>query len=315
MKKFLKPKLIFFMVGLVTVLGTGLYLLPVGAQSSSTLRSQMETVSKSASAKAVRTQLGNLVSDPALGKWAAELTTQGGTSMTSFQRDLLKAVETESRYGDVLAKRLNGTQLSGKDYARLTLLQNQLPNNPAIQRLLLAGKQLKKSSALGPDISEVVSTINGPVPTTTPTGDNPRDAVLGDLSSVIHGSSFTALSSSITPILSNSGAPALVSTLPPEAVATFLPPAQTFALLLPNDHDPATLDTFKAGWEIAGGIGALMATVALAPEVLTISAIIGITGGLIAGLSGIIVGTIDLGQALDCDHDGDAWDTGESAEC
>lgn len=312
MRQFLRPKLIFTLVTMVILVGAGISILPVGAQKPTSLRSQMETVAKSSAASAVRTQLTKLVSDPSLGKWATELTTQGGTNLTSFQRELLKAVGIESTYGDVLTKRLNGTQLSGHDNERLLDLQDRLSNNPAIQRLLLAGAQLKKSPSLAPDISNVVNTLNGPKPTPTSTGDTPRDAVLADLSSVFNGSSFAALSSSAVPVLSNSGAPALISTLPPEVVATFLPPAQTIALLLPNDLDPPLTDIIKSSLEVISGIAGTIAVIALAPEELAGAALVGVVAGIIAGVSAATVGVIDLGTALDCDHDGDPWDPADA---
>jgi len=323
MNKFLKSKLIFALVAvvmLVTVIAVPLLgggISSARASGIPTLRSQMTTIATSAPANAVRAQLANLVSDPSLGQWAAELTVQGGTNLTTFQRDLLKAVETESSFGDVLTKLLNGTPLSADDQMRLAALRQGLSNNPAIQLLRSTGAQLKGSSSLAQDISGVVNTLNGPRQTPTPTGDAPRDAVLADISSVINGSAFTTLSSSTIPVLSDSGAPAFVSTLKPEVVATFLPPGQAIALLLPNDRDPFLTPTEKAGLEIIEGIAGYIAVIALAPEELTALALVGIAAGIIAAGAQLITGIADLGEALDCDHDGDPWDPNDTVgiEC
>jgi hypothetical protein len=97
----------------------------------------------------------------------------------------------------------------------------------------------------------------------------------------------------------------------PLDIASFLPASDMIALLIPNDHDPAILDVVKASLEILGGLAALGAALLASPIVIagvTITA----TGLVItAAVSAIAVGVLDLATSLDCDHDGDPWDTAD----
>jgi hypothetical protein len=129
------------------------------------------------------------------------------------------------------------------------------------------------------------------------------------LSNVFNGSTaFRSLASSANGVLNDPGAEQFVSTLQPIVVASYIPPAQLIGLLLPNDRDPAITDVLKAGLEIIGGVAGVIAVVTLAPEELAGAALVGVVAGIIAAESALLVGIIDLGTALDCDHDGDPWD-------
>lgn len=301
------------LVLLVSTAIVGTQVNPASASTVPTLRAEMTTIASSPSAQSAEAAIGSALSSSALASYAKELLTQGGSNLTAFQTDLLKVVIDSAPYASLFPALATGAQLTSAQQQQLAGLRHVLHNNPAIQLLTSQGAQLKSNpTALSADIAATAASDTGPYAVPTPTGDTALDAAVADLSNIFNGSSaFSSFASSVNGVLDDPGAEQFVSTLQPVVVASYIPPAQLIGLLLPNDRDPSLTDIVKAGLEIIGGVAAGIAVIALAPEELAGAALVGVVAGLIAAGTAVAVGVIDLGTALDCDHDGDPWDSND----
>lgn len=286
---------------------------PSDASTLPTLRAEMTTVAGSADAHNSEAAIGTALSNPALVQYAEELLAQGGTDLTAFQADLLRVIIDSAPYAGLFPALTSGGPLTAAQQQQLAALRHTLRNNPAIQLLISKGAQLKGDpTALTADIAATAATDQGPYPVPTPTGDAARDGAVAALANVFNGSSaFNSLASAASGVLNDPGAAKFIATLQPIVVASFIPPSQSIGFLLPNDRDPGLGDILKSGLEIIGGAAGLIAVIALAPEELAGLALVGVVSGAIAAVTAILVGLIDLGQALDCDHDGDPWDAND----
>ncbi len=305
-RKFSIPAIALFMSTAII----GARITPAGASTVQTLRGEMTTIAGSADAHNSEAALAGALSNPAVVQYAEELLAQGGSSLTAFQTDLLKVIINVTPYANLLPTLVSGISLTASQHHQLAGLRQTLHNNPAIQLLISKGAQLKGDpTALAADIAAKASSDLGPYPVPTPTGDAALDAAVAALANVFNGSSaFNSLASAVNGVLNDPGATQFIATLQPIVVASFIPPSQMIGFLLPNDRDPGLGDIVKAGLEIIGGVAAGVAVIALAPEELAGAALVGVVAGVIAAGTAVVVGVIDLGQALDCDHDGDPWD-------
>jgi hypothetical protein len=278
----------------------------------------MTSIAGSQAAQGVEAAIGSALSSPALASYAEELLAQGGSNLTAFQTDLLKVVIDSQPYASLFPTLATGGSLTSSQQQQLAGLRQTLHSNPAIQLLISQGAQLKGTPALNSDIAATAASDTGPYPSPTPTGDTALDAAMADLSNVYQGSpAFGQLAASVNGVLTDAGAGQFISTLQPITVASFIPPSQLIQLMLPGDQDPSITDVVKAGLEIVGSIAGIIAVIALAPEEVAGLALVGVIAGLVAAFSGLIIGIIDLGTALDCDHDGDPFDPSDvvGVEC
>ena len=317
----ISSSLALVVVAVLSVTASGVAQAAVPQPPSKGLSSEVATAYQSAGGVQLRSQLASLFSDPALQAAAkAVLKSDGPTGrndLTSFQADLLKALITETTAPSILSAKLTGKRLSWKEQLEALRLQHQLSDNPAIKTLARAGWQLGRSSQLPADIATVVTNNSASYSALTPPatanqgGSAALDTVVSDVAALRTGSAFTSYASQLTPILQDSHFPRLLEDQSPLNTAAFLPASSLIALLIPQDHDPAITDIVKSSLEILIGIAATGAAILLAPEELAGAALVGVGLAVFAGLGTTVVGIIDLGTALDCDHDGDPFDTAD----
>jgi hypothetical protein len=275
----------------------------------------------------VTAQLETLLSDPALPAAAMALLQSDGVSgrndLTLFQQDLLKALITETTDPTLTAARLSGTPLSPQQRREERKLQAALRKNPAVDTLIEAGQQLRDSNQLAPDVATVAAgngtsyTTLTPPPTAGQGGSAALDTVIGDVAALRTSPSFSGLAFDLAPVLQNPGFVQLLEDQRPLDVASFLPVQNMISLLISHDSDPGITDIVKSSLEILGGVAAIGAVILLAPEELAGAALAGVVLGIVAGVSAVAVGMIDLGTALDCDLDGDPFDPADvpGVEC
>lgn len=289
---------------------------------SQSLSAQVIGAYKSSSGMQVRSQLASVFSDPALPAAAKALLQSDGPTgrndLTGFQKDILKALISETSASSTLAAEISGKRLTWMQWLESLRLREQLRSNPAISTLARAGWQLGRSSQLSADIA-TAATNNSvsysaftPPATANQGGSAALDKVLGDLATLRTGSAFSSYASLLTPILQDSNFSELLKRQPALDIAAFVPASTLITLLIPNDHDPAITDVVKASLEILGGVAAIGAAILLAPEELTVAVGVGVGLAIFAGFSAYAVGVIDLSTALDCDHDGDPFDSADT---
>jgi hypothetical protein len=266
----------------------------------------------------VRQQMAKIFSDPALPAAARALIASDGpkgrNDLTSFQKDILEALIVETSDPGVISAELTGKPLSLRQQFRAQQIRSQLILNPSVQTLQRAGFGLKFSVQLGSDASAVNSSNSTayaaftPAPTANHGGSAALDTALGDIAASRTSAAFNGLAAQLDPVFQGPGITPFLRGQSPLVLANFLPVGNLIALLNPQDHDPEITDVIKSSLEILGGLAAMGAAVLLLPEELTAGIVVGTGLAIFAGWSAVAVGVIDLGTALDCDHDGDPFD-------
>jgi hypothetical protein len=199
--------------------------------------------------------------------------------------------------------------LTSSQQAELGYFRNYILANPAFQKIMSVGAKAQQNpSALAADVGNAVGALNSSPLGVTPSGDPAIDAIQHDIAALQSSSAFSTFRQSMTPILADPGFVSLLQMEPAQDAAAFIPAGTLINLQLNNDADPPLLDIVKAGLEIVGGVAAIVAAIALAPEVLVGAALVGTIAAIVGGVAALIIGVIDLAVALDCDHDGDPGD-------
>lgn len=297
---------------------------PASASSSPAgLRSQLAQVAQSPSAMQVEQGMAALVTDPAVTALATELLRNHAAELTGFQKGYLKALLAAAPYGQVISARLEGKPLTAGQARQLGELAATLHENPSIQKMISAGASLKDSPSLPSDITNVIAENNasGPGPFPGTFGHPNLESLVQDWASVRNSAAFQSFASSVSPLERDPRFLTVLQGQHPAVVTDYLPVPAFQALLLPNDRDPSVLDWVKDALEVTGGIAALIAAVALLPEV-AIPAGIAAWAAIYAGGAAVGIGVIDtyvsIRQAEDCDSDndpGDPADVSGGVEC
>jgi hypothetical protein len=262
----------------------------------------------------VQQDFAALATDPAFPNLATNLLQTQGPNLTGFQKSLLAAAVIETQYPDALRAALSGQPLTSDQSKQLTSVKAQLHNNDAIQKLISVGAQLKGTSELASDVATATSNLGSTFTPVPPGGGQYLDAVLSDFATLRGSNAYSNFAAAMTPITQDANFIQLVSSASPLIPASFMPGKQLITLLLPNDHDPGLIDIIKDSIGIVGTI------------VLGVAGVIGVVGSAPAWAIGLtIVGTvlvvsaltIDLLEQIDCDHDGDPWDSNDvvGVEC
>jgi len=262
----------------------------------------------------VQQDFAALATDPAFPNLATNLLQTQGPNLTGFQKSLLAAAVTATQYPDALRAALSGQPLTSDQSKQLTSVKADLHNNAAIQKLISVGAQLKGTSELASDVATATSNLGSTFTPVPPGGGQSLDAVLADFATLRGSTAWSNFAASMTPMTQDANFIQLVNSARPLVAASFMPGKQLITLLLPNDHDPGLPDIIKDSIAIVGTIALGVVTVvtlgASAPVWLTVLAV----GGTI-----LVVGalTFDLLEQIDCDHDGDPWDSNDVAgvEC
>ena len=276
---------------------------PVGVSTQMTAIAQSQAARDSL--KLLATELGS----PALAAYASDLLTQGGSSLTNYQRELLKLVIDTAKYKDLFGPLLSGALLSPRQLIELASFKYTVLSNPDIRLLIVKGAELKADpKALAADITAVIGSDLGPSSFTGPTGDAAMDAGLQDVATLPDSTEYNTLAGKVNTALQDPGAPAYVASLSPLVVSAFIPGSQSIKFLLPNDHDPAVFEAILGGLGIIAGVAGFIAAIALAPEALVGAALVGTIAALIAADATILAGGLTVYHAYDCDLDGDPGD-------
>ena len=282
---------------------------PASAAGPISVNRQMTTIGQSQAAHDSLKLLATELESPALAAYASDLKTQGGSSLTNYQRDLLNVVIDTAKYNDLFGPLLSGTPISPAQLFEYAAFKRTVLSNPAVQLLIFKGAELKADpKTLAADISTVTGSDLGPSSFTGPTGDAAMDAGLQDVATLPDSTEYNTLAGNVNTALQGPGAPLYVASLPPLVVSAFIPGSQSIKFLLPNDHDPAVFEAILGGLGIIAGIGGVIAAIALAPEVLVGAALVGTIAALVAADATILAGELTVYHAYDCDLDGDPGD-------
>lgn len=299
----MKSSTVVAATGLITI-GKGWPL--VTRAAASTIQDQLTALFSTSDGTTVKRLTAHFLTDPALSTLASSTLQSIGSSLTSFQANMLKAILRMTSAPDVLSAIISGTPLTSAQKFALVSIKADLHNNPAIQKLISTGAQLKSSSQLPAYVNSAVQNNLSPVPFPTTLGDPTLDLVIGDFAAVRLSPAFSNLATALAPIMQS---PAFISFLqaqPPEVLVNVIPIGIRLALLLPNDRDPGLTDAQRGLLELFIAVGgAILAIVSLPEELLTLGIL-----GLIYALefAGALLGFDDLFKGIDCDFDGDPND-------
>jgi len=313
------PPLIVAVSAAVALISTGVANAATASDPEHSLAAQIAAAGQTPAGVQVRTQLGIVMSDPALPAAAAALLQSDGpgglNDLTLFQQDLLKALIIETSDPTLISAELTGSPLTPSQRLEARQLQSELLKNPAIDTLIKAGKQLRDSSS---QLSSAIGTVTAgtgviystltPPPTAGRGGSLALDAVISDVAALRMSSAFSGLALQMEPLFQDPAFPQLLEDQLPLSVASFLPVQDMISLLISHDRDPQLTDIAKAAMEILGGLAGIGAAILLLPEEITTAIFAGTLLAIFAAESAVVIGIIDLGQALDCDHDGDPFD-------
>jgi hypothetical protein len=276
--------------------------------SAATFEDQLDAVLVSSNANQVRQLMANLATDPALAALAQTILQNNGTSLTSFQQNLIQGLLTTVPYSAALYALISGTPLTQSQRVALNQLKGKLLANPAVQKLISAGAQLKggnNADQLQLYVNQAIAGDTVALRTPTTLGNAQLDAVVADIFAVQASTAFRGFISAIVPLLQSPNFLPFLQTQDPLLVASFIPGNVLIAFLLPGDKDPFTPAVVNAVLNVIGTI--LLTIVLFATLPATVSATI-VTLAIIGSAAIIASAFIGLYTALDCDFDGDPLD-------
>jgi hypothetical protein len=280
---------------------------PANADTSS-IQKQLAAIGASTAGANAQAQIAALLASPDLPAAAQYILSTEGSTLTGFQKSLLSLIPVISSDAPALQDEINGVK-SSSDAKTLGGLKEELNTNPAIKVIRQAGVQFQSSPNLASTLNSDAANLSLPITDIPPGSGIPQlDSFDNTLSNFANLANAPALAPGVTPIMSTPAFAAYVKGLNPLTAATLIPSSQLWALLLPNDHDPTTKDWVD--W--IGGM--LVATAVFVAAVLEAPIII--TAG-IAFLGAVALLEFDFFTTIDCDHDGDPWDSADVAgnEC
>jgi hypothetical protein len=262
----------------------------------------------------VHQQLASLLSDPAGLPALTSFVESQAQNLTGFQSAVLGAVPEIVQASAALQNVLTGTPLTTTQSSQLRQLKADLHSNPAIQLLNSTGAQFKGSSGLQSAVSEYVTNLSTPFTPLPPGGGPAIDTFDANYAALRSSASFGQYATTLTPLMQDPSFLEVLQGSNPLVVASYIPPNQAWKLLLPGDHDPSISDIVDfVGGIIVIGVG-LAAAIAAALGA-SVALVIGLS--VLAAILGIGVLTFHFLATIDCDHDGDPWDSNDvvGVEC
>jgi hypothetical protein len=255
----------------------------------------------------VRRQVANLLTDPSMSGIVSFLESQPPQSLTGFQKASLAAASEILPNSDALQALLTGSTLTKAQSTQLTQLKADLHNNPAIQLLNSKGAQFKGSSGLQSAVNEYVTNLTTPFTPVPPGGGPAIDAFDAAYAVLRSSSSFGQYAATLTPLMQDPSFLSVLQGSPPHVVASYIPASQAWGLLLPNDHDPSVTDIVNFfGGVVVLTLGTIVAILTLPADAVLLLGLV-----LLGFLVALGVLEFDFLATIDCDHDGDPWDSND----
>lgn len=301
----------------------------VSQPSSQSLGGQFQAAYDSAAGHQLRNQLADIVTDPAFPAIATSLLKAAGpsgtNSLTNFQVQMLRAVQSEAGHSALVAALLTGKPLTQAQRLELLGLRDEF-SNAAVQAYNRAGQQLKNSAQLPSVISAAVTSDSQVFSTLTPPSSVPQggsadvDTAIDEVAAWRTSPAFATFDNELASALADPGLISLVRQQNALTVAGFLTPQQLAALSttsLPH-LDARTLpvtpltpiqnDEFNLAALTFTLFGAVAAFALLTPPGLLVAGTIVLAFGILAWAAAVVPIANDLAVHLDCDNDGDIWD-------
>lgn len=203
----------------------------------------------------VRDLMANVVKDPALPAVTTALLQAYGTSLTSFQKDILEALLAMTYNQDALAAMVAGTALTKAQERIMRRVMGTVQNNRAIQRLKRAGAQLKGHPAtLAADVSAIINETNLTIPNSYIPGNANLSAVMTDIANLRNSPAFARFTDTLVSVMENPRFVGFLRTRNPLMTASFMAPSAVMALELPQGVDPPLSPATTDILHILGGV-------------------------------------------------------------
>lgn len=281
---------------------------PAVAAGTPPIGSRLSAVASSAAGINAVRQFANFATSSDVASAAQFILNTQSPSLTGFQKSLLSLASDLNANSQAIQDQAAGKRLSRPEKLALLRLSVKFSLNPAIQVIHQTGRQLQYSPGLDSTVSGDAAALASPV-TVIPPGSGVPQVDSFDNAAGNHATAadLPALAAAVTPIMQDPRFSEFVRHAPPLVAASLIPGDQIWKLLLPQDHDPTVVDwaDFIGGVLslVILGVAAIVGTLALLP-----AATVAI---LIALGTGIGVGTLSVHflATIDCDHDGDPWDS------
>lgn len=292
----------------------GAQLQPASA-GTPTIAEKLAQLASTPAAANAREQFGKFATSPEFADAAKLLLTTQDANLTQFQKELLSLVPNIQANAQGFQGYLAGRPLSLAEQQELNNLRADFRSNPAIRTIAEAGQRLQFSHDLSSVVQSDAAGLTTPTTTIPPGSGVPQvDAFDGAEGNFATAANLPALAPALGSIMTDPAFPSYVQHLPPLAASSLLPGDQLWKLLLLHDHDPSVVDWVDY---IGGSLTLILGAVAGILGVLGVAVAVIVTVTVVDALIGLATLTFHFLATIDCDHDGDPWDSADVAgnEC
>jgi hypothetical protein len=277
-------------------------------------RRQLSAIASTADFSTIKQLFLTLLTEPALPALAAEIQTTYASSLTTFQSNYLAAFQLMTSDSALVAALISGASLTWEQRESKRKITEQLLRNPAIFKLLTTARHLrnhKNATTLNNYVIQAVANLSMTPHTPTTLGRAQLDAIASEIGNTRLSPAYASVGKSLAALMQESFFVDFLRDQSPAIVAGIIPPNLVVAMLLPNGVDPPLVLWVKGLLEIFGAVGSTFLAILLSPvELLSFWIVVLI---IALGLAGEIIGMDDLFRGIDCDYDGDPFDTNDGS--